>query len=86
MHVPLSDAKARLTDLVRKAEAGEDVVLTRHGAAVARIVPVRRRPGPEERVAAIAELQAAVAARGVVPGPEAARSADFLYGDDGLPG
>lgn len=85
MHIPVSDAKARLTDLVRQAEAGEDVVLTRHGTAVARIVPVRRRPGREERMAAIAELQAAAAARGVVPGPEAARAADDLYGDDGLP-
>ena len=44
MHVPLSDAKARLTDLVRQAEAGEEVVLTRHGKPAARIVPVMVSP------------------------------------------
>ena len=34
----ISEAKARLTDLVRRAEAGEEVVLTGHGHAVARLV------------------------------------------------
>jgi prevent-host-death family protein len=31
MDVPMSKAKAQLTELVRRAEAGEEVVLTRHG-------------------------------------------------------
>jgi len=34
MQLAITDAKARLTDLVRTAEAGEEVVLTRHGHAV----------------------------------------------------
>ena len=38
MEIPVSEAKGRLTDLVRRAEAGEDVVLTRHGRPAARLV------------------------------------------------
>jgi prevent-host-death family protein len=33
------DAKARLSELLDKVEAGETVVITRHGRAVARLVP-----------------------------------------------
>ena len=85
MHVPLSDAKARLTDLVRQAEAGEEVVLTRHGRPAARIVPVAPAPSGIVRTQLLTRLQLS-AARKVRGGPEAARSQDFLYGDDGLPG
>lgn len=84
MHVPLSDAKARLTDLVRQAEAGEEVVLTRHGRPAARIVPVTPTPSGAVRTQLLARLQRS-AARNVHRGPEAARSQDFLYGDTGLP-
>lgn len=84
MHVPLSDAKARLLDLVRQAEAGEEVVLTRHGRPAARIVPVASTPTGAARARLIERLRAS-AARTRRPGPEAARSQDFLYGDDGLP-
>ncbi|MFP4520128.1 MAG: type II toxin-antitoxin system prevent-host-death family antitoxin [Oceanicaulis sp.] len=31
MEIPVSDAKAKLTELVRRAEAGEAIVLTRNG-------------------------------------------------------
>jgi prevent-host-death family protein len=47
MNVPISEAKARLTDLVRRAEAGDEVVLTRHGRPVVRLAPVVGRPGSE---------------------------------------
>lgn len=40
MDVSIADAKASFAALVRKAEAGEAVTLTRHGKAVARIVAV----------------------------------------------
>ncbi|MBT6276810.1 MAG: type II toxin-antitoxin system Phd/YefM family antitoxin [Chromatiales bacterium] len=39
MNVAITEAKARFAELVRRAEAGEDIVSTRHGRAVARIVP-----------------------------------------------
>jgi prevent-host-death family protein len=84
MHVPLSLAKARLTDLVRQAEAGEDVVLTRNGRPAARIVPVPTAIDGAGRTELIERLRAS-AARRLQSGPEAARSQDFLYGDDGLP-
>lgn len=32
------DAKSRLSDLIRKAEAGDDVILARNGRPVARII------------------------------------------------
>ena len=86
MHVPLSDAKARLTDLVRQAEAGQEVVLTRHGKPAARIVPVTSPiPTGPMRARLIDSLQRS-AARNVRGGPDAARSQDFLYDDTGLPG
>ncbi|WP_247410834.1 type II toxin-antitoxin system prevent-host-death family antitoxin, partial [Bradyrhizobium sp. 23] len=31
MRVSVTDAKGQLTDLVRRAEAGDEVILTRHG-------------------------------------------------------
>ena len=40
----LSEAKACLTDLVRRAEAGDEVVLTRHGRPVVRLAPVAGAP------------------------------------------
>lgn len=39
--VPVSEAKARLTDLVRRSE-GEDVVLTRHGRPAAVLMSTER--------------------------------------------
>jgi prevent-host-death family protein len=36
--VNLAEAKARLSELVQKAEAGEDVCITRRGKPVARLV------------------------------------------------
>ena len=42
--VSLSDARRRLSDLVRAAEHGESVTITRRGKEVARIVPAQRAP------------------------------------------
>ena len=90
MRCSVSDAKARLTDLVRRAEAGEDVVLTRHDHEVARLVPVRSRRASDDfdqRIKAIqASVRAKVAAGKAKRWPGAARSQDFLYDDKGLPG
>lgn len=87
-HVPLSQAKAQLTDLVRRAERGERVVLTRHGKEVVRLAPVRRHghgKTPEEKLRIIREIQES--AKGKFPADfDSARAADFLYGDNGMPG
>jgi len=86
MDVPISEAKGRLTDLVRRAEAGDEIVLTRHGQPAAKLVPARRIPtDPAERAAIIDRIVRS--ARGKIePGPDAARSQDFLYDEEtGLP-
>ncbi len=83
MRVSVTEAKEQLAELVRRAEAGEEVVLTRYGRATVRMTPVRRHLDAESRRAVIAAVQAS--ARRGFPGPDAARSQDFLYGDDGLP-
>lgn len=85
MHVSLTDAKAQLTDLVRRAEAGDEIILTRHGRPAARIVPIETKPDRARRMAVIDKVRAAAIARGPDGGPDAARSQDFLYDEDGLP-
>ena len=84
MRIPVSEAKGQLTDLVRRAEAGEEVVLTRHGKATVKLTPVRPQPGAEARRALI-EAAHAAAADIRIAGVSAARSQDFLYDDAGLP-
>ncbi len=45
-NVNLTDAKARLSELVELAEAGEVINITRHGKAVAQIVAVGKTYEP----------------------------------------
>jgi prevent-host-death family protein len=85
VQVSVSDAKGQLTELVRRAEAGEEIVLTRHGHAAVRLVPVRPMQDRQSRRALLDAVRASAAAKAVA-GPSASRSQDFLYGDDGLPG
>ena len=85
MRISLSDAKAQLTELVRLAESGEDVVLTRHGREVVRLQPVFRPPDMERRRKALEDVMR-TGPLNLTPGPDSARSQDFLYDDDGLPG
>jgi prevent-host-death family protein len=84
MRVSVTEAKGQLTELVRRAEAGDEIILTRHGHAAVRLVPVN---APPDRPARRALLEGARIGGGANAnaGPEAARSQDFLYGDDGLP-
>ncbi len=52
--VNLAHAKAHLSELLDKVEGGEEVVITRHGRAVAQILSVARakRPPPLDELAA----------------------------------
>lgn len=43
--VQLFEAKARLSELVDRAEAGRETVITRRGREVARLVPAKRARG-----------------------------------------
>lgn len=58
--VGLFEAKTHLSELIARAERGEEVVITRHNKPVAKIVPIRE-VSPElyqQRLQAIAEMQA----------------------------
>ena len=85
MRVSVTQAKGQLTELVRRAEAGDEVILTRHGHAAARLVPVKAPSDRKSRRALLEAVRASASAKAAA-GPSAARSQDFLYGDDGLPG
>lgn len=85
MRMSVTEAKGQLTELVRRAEAGDEVILTRHGHAAVRLVPVKAVPDRKARRALLEGVRASAAVKAAA-GPNAARSQDFLYGDDGLPG
>jgi prevent-host-death family protein len=84
MRISVSDAKAQLTDLVRRAEAGDEIILTRHGHPAVRLMPIQSVP---DRSARRRILEAARASGSIhaSAGPSAAKSQDFLYDQDGLP-
>jgi prevent-host-death family protein len=84
VRISVTEAKGRLTELVRRAEAGDEVVLTRHGQAAARLVPVRAAMDRQSRRALLEAARRSGGAKAKA-GPGAARSQDFLYADDGLP-
>ena len=84
MQVSVTEAQGQLTELVRRAEAGEEVILTRQGHAAVRLTPVKTATNRESRRTLLDAVRASAAAKATV-GASAARSQDFLYGDDGLP-
>ena len=53
MQISVTDAKAQLTELVRRAEQGDEIVLTRHGHAAVRLVPVKQPLDSKSRRALI---------------------------------
>jgi len=57
--IQASDAKARLSQLLDEVERGETIVITRHGRAIARIIPEadRRWREIENALADIRELR-----------------------------
>ncbi|MGH9466040.1 MAG: type II toxin-antitoxin system Phd/YefM family antitoxin [Terriglobales bacterium] len=82
--ISMAEAKASLTELVREAEAGHEVILTRHGHPVVRLTPIRPHPDRKARHMLLQRVRVS-ARRNRTAGPSAARSQDFLYGKDGLP-
>ena len=51
------EAKTHLSELLEKVEAGEEITITKHGAPVAKLVPVKKEASPEERLAAIERIK-----------------------------
>jgi prevent-host-death family protein len=85
MRVSVYEAEGQLAELVRRARAGDDVVLTSSGRATVRLVPIEEaKPTAAKRRAVMEEVQAS-ARLVVTDGPDAAQSQDFLYDDNGLP-
>jgi prevent-host-death family protein len=84
MQVSVTEAKRQLTELVRRAEAGDEIILTRHGQPAVRLVPVKPALDRRGRGKLIAAVRASAALKASA-GPNAASSQDFLYDEDGLP-
>jgi len=84
MRVAVTNAKGQLTELIRRAEAGKEIILTRHGHVVVSLVPVETLIAPEARRKLLEAIRSAGAAKARA-GESAARSQDFLFGPDGLP-
>ena len=57
--IGLFEAKTHLSELVARAERGDEVVITRHNKPVARIVPVDKEPpfDREKRMRAVKTMQ-----------------------------
>ena len=84
MRVSVTEDKAQLTELVQRAEVGDDLILTRHGHPAVRLVPIRPATDRTSHHALLAVVRASAAAKATA-GPRAARIQDFLYGEDGMP-
>jgi prevent-host-death family protein len=84
VRISVTDAKGQLAELVRRAEAGDEVILTRHGHDAVRLVPVLTVLDRKDRRTLLEEIRTRGSARATA-GPDAARSQDFLYGGDGCP-
>ena len=84
MRISVTGAKAQLTELVRRAEAGDEIILTRHGQPAVRLVPAKAPLERGKRRRLLDEVQEAAATK-VIAGASAASSQDFLYDVHGLP-
>lgn len=58
--IGLFEAKTHLSELIARAERGEEVIITRHNKPVAKLVPIGRSAsdGAQRRQAALDALQA----------------------------
>lgn len=63
------DAKARFSELLSRAEAGEEITIKRHGKPVARLVPDNPKPTREERLKAHRDWIAYRKAHNITLGP-----------------
>jgi len=51
------EAKTHLSELLEKVGAGEEIIITKHGVPVAKLVPMRKEASVEQRAAAITRIQ-----------------------------
>jgi len=84
MRISITDAKGQLTELIRRAEADDEVILTCHGRPAFRLVSVKVALDPAARGKLLESVRESGVAK-TMAGESAARSQDFLYGENGLP-
>ena len=66
------DAKNKFGTLLEWVEAGEDVVISRRGRPVARLVSYAAAPNPDQAQQALARISARAKARAMTLGPAVA--------------
>ncbi|RWX79128.1 type II toxin-antitoxin system prevent-host-death family antitoxin [Neorhizobium lilium] len=87
MRISVAEAEGKLTELVKRAESGEKVVLTRDGDPLLELVRIARTPLlPSERRKVFDKIRDSKQAWSPEFETDAAHSQDFLYDKDGLPG
>ena len=60
-HVGIKQARQELPDLIDRAEAGEEIVITRQGKAVAKLIPA---PKPVKSLPSLAEFRQGIGRAG----------------------
>lgn len=86
MRISIAEAEGRLTDLVRLAQSGVEVVLLQEGGTATQLVPIARAPlSAEERMKIFNEIRQKAKDDPPDFDTDAARSQDFLYDEYGLP-
>jgi prevent-host-death family protein len=85
MRISVNEAKWRLPELMARAEAGDEVILTCDGHAAVRLLPITQQTSDAKTRRSLLEAVRAAGAAKARLGPTAARSQDFLYGDDVRP-
>ncbi|WP_137131492.1 type II toxin-antitoxin system prevent-host-death family antitoxin [Rhizobium sp. FY34] len=84
MQISVKEAQENLAELLDRVESGEDIVLTRDGKMIARIIRTPPALTREECETAFDRIRAMAPPR--MPGePTADRSHDDLHDEDGLP-
>ena len=69
------DAKSNLSEILREVEKGEDVIITRLGRAVAKVIPINSASGKKRR------LGFAKGEFAILPGFDEPVTAEELLGD-----
>lgn len=84
MEVALNEVKGQLSHFIRRVQAGEQIIITSHGKPVAELKSLGVVKNPIEKLTTINRILRE-ASQTATDGADAEHSADFLYGDDGMP-
>lgn len=66
----VAEAKAKFSELLGRAEHGEEIVIKRHGEPIAKLVPIKPKTSVEERRKSRLEYEAWVMEHGTPLGPD----------------